>query len=155
MAKEISKQPLIIFTLLFLAACGNRPAETTVSQVEKQETQVIHLTKADFLAKVFNYETATEWKYLGDRPAVIDFYAVWCAPCKAMSPILEKLSVQYADSVYFYKIDVDKEQELAAVFGIQSIPTLFFIPLNGEPQPVVGAMSKEELEERINQMNKK
>ncbi|MDR0873688.1 MAG: thioredoxin [Prevotellaceae bacterium] len=143
---------LITLALLLFAACGNRPAETAAPQAEEQTTKVIHLTKADFITKVFNYETATEWKYLGDKPAVIDFYAIWCGPCKVMSPILDELSVQYADSIYFYKIDVDKEQELSAAFGIRSIPTLFFIPLSGTPQVLEGALPKEDVVKMIQQI---
>ena len=89
---------------------------------------VQHLTKQEFLDKVFNYETDKEWNFSGDKPAVIDFYADWCGPCKVLSPVIEELSDEYAGQVQFYKVDTEAEQELAGVFGIRSIPSLLFIP---------------------------
>jgi thioredoxin len=92
------------------------------------------LTKADFLAKVMNYEeNPQEWKYLGDKPCLIDFYADWCAPCRTTSPILEELAKEYAGKINIYKIDTQKEQELAMVFGIQSIPAFLYCPMEGKP----------------------
>lgn len=103
--------------------------------------KTIALTKADFLTKVANYETnPTEWKYLGDKPALVDFYASWCGPCKALAPVLEELAAEYGDSIYIYKINTEEEQELAAAFGIRSIPTLLFIPKDGKPQMAQGAL---------------
>ena len=97
--------------------------------------EVTALTKADFLKKVYNYEAnPNEWKFEGNRPAIIDFYATWCGPCKAMAPILDSISKDYAGKIDVYKIDVDKESELAGAFGIQSIPTLLMIPAKGEPK---------------------
>lgn len=113
--------------------------------------KTIKLTKADFLTKVANYETnPDEWKYLGDKPALIDFYADWCGPCKVIAPVLEELAAEYGDEIYIYKIDTEKEQELAAAFGIRSIPTLLFIPMNGDPQMAQGALPKATLKEAIN-----
>lgn len=109
----------------------------------------IHLTKEDFLTKVFNYEQNQEWKYEGDKPAIIDFYATWCGPCKAISPILEELAKEYDGQIYIYKVDTDREQELAAAFGIRSIPTLLFIPMDGTPQMSMGALPKQSLKEAI------
>lgn len=109
-----------------------------------------HLTKKDFLDKVADFETnPSEWKYLGDKPAVIDFYATWCGPCKALAPTLEELSEQYKDKVYIYKVDIDKEQELAAAFGVRSVPTLIFVPMEGTPQMATGALPRTTLEEVI------
>ena len=94
-----------------------------------------HLTKDDFLKKVTNYElNPTEWKFLGDKPCIIDFYANWCSPCKMVAPILEELSVEYADQIDIYKINTEEEQELAGVFGIRSIPSILFCPMGGSPQ---------------------
>jgi len=104
---------------------------------------VTHLTTADFKQKVFNYEQNREWKFEGDKPCVIDFYADWCAPCRMVAPILEELSEEYAGKVDIYKVNTEEEQELAAVFGIQSIPSLLFVPLNGQPQMALGALPKE------------
>ena len=108
------------------------------------------LTKADFLAKVANFETRPEeWKYLGDKPAIVDFYAAWCGPCKAIAPILEELAVEYDGQIAVYKVDTDREQELAAAFGIRSIPSLLFIPMEGKPQMAHGAMPKAAFREAI------
>lgn len=101
------------------------------------------LSKKTFCEKIFDYEKKKEWEFQGTLPAIIDFYAEWCGPCKMVSPILEKLSGEYAGKVDFYKVDTDKEQELAQTFGIMSIPSLFFIPLKGEPQMARGALSRE------------
>lgn len=102
-----------------------------------------HLTAETFKQKVFNYETNTEWKFEGDKPAVIDFYADWCGPCKMVAPILEELAKEYDGKLNIYKVDTEAEQELAAVFGIRSIPSLLFIPLNEQPQMAMGALPKD------------
>jgi thioredoxin 1 len=107
------------------------------------------LDKKAFTEKVFDFEKEKEWKYLGELPAIVDFYADWCGPCKMVTPILEKLSVEYAGKVAIYKVDTDKEQELAGSFGIQSIPSLLFIPLKGEPQMARGALSREAFDKAI------
>lgn len=102
----------------------------------------IKMTTQDFKNKVFNYETEKDWKYQGQLPAIIDFYADWCGPCKMVAPILEELSNEYEGRLVIYKVDTDVEQELAAVFGIQSIPTLLFIDSEGEPMMQPGAFPK-------------
>lgn len=109
----------------------------------------IKLTTQAFKEAIFNYEGATEWSYKGERPAIIDFYADWCGPCKFVAPILEDLSIEYADKVDIYKVDTDAEQELSAVFGIQSIPSLLFIPMQGKPMMQAGALPKNTLKEVI------
>ena len=108
-----------------------------------------HLTKQAFLDKVFNFETNKEWKFQGDKPALIDFYADWCGPCKIVAPVLEELSEEYKDQINIYKINTESEQELAAAFGIQSIPSLLFIPMNDKPQMSMGALPKQQLEQAI------
>ncbi len=110
---------------------------------------VEHLTLESFKEKIFDYETEKEWKYKGNLPAVIDFYADWCGPCKMIAPIMEKLSEEYKGKVAFYKVDTDKEQQLAAMFGIRSIPTLIFIPVNDQPKMLVGAVPEHALREII------
>jgi thioredoxin len=109
-------------------------------EVSKEDAKgTIMLTKADFLSKVMNYEeNPQEWKYLGDKPCLIDFYADWCAPCRTSSPILEELAKEYAGKINVYKIDTQKEQELAMVFGIQSIPAFLYCPMEGKPTMASG-----------------
>jgi thioredoxin 1 len=104
--------------------------------------ETIQLTKAEFKEKVFNYEETNEWDYKGDKPAIIDFYADWCGPCKQVAPVLEELAKQYGDHLVIYKVDTEKEQELSQVFGIQSIPTFLFIPVNETPMLQAGALPK-------------
>ncbi|MCE1202043.1 MAG: thioredoxin [Bacteroidia bacterium] len=108
-----------------------------------------HLTKETFLQKVFNYETNQDWKFEGELPCIIDFYADWCMPCKMVAPILEELSKEYAGKINIYKVDTEEEQELAAVFGIRSIPSLLFCPKNGQPQMAMGALPKESFKKAI------
>ncbi len=102
-----------------------------------------HLTTEQFKQKVFDYEKSSEWKYEGDLPAIIDFYADWCMPCKMVAPILEELSSEYEGKMHVYKVNTEEEQELAGAFGIQSIPSILFIPLEGQPQMAMGALPKE------------
>ncbi|RMH72906.1 MAG: thioredoxin [Gemmatimonadetes bacterium] len=104
-----------------------------------------HLTKDTFLTKVFNYEENEEWKFEGDKPCLIDFYADWCGPCKMIAPILDELSEEYAGKIDIYKVNTEEQQELAAVFGIQSIPSLLFCPVDDKPQMAMGAMPKASL----------
>jgi thioredoxin 1 len=100
------------------------------------------LDKNTFIEKVFDFEKEKDWKYRGTLPAIIDFYADWCGPCKMVAPILEKISAEYEGKLTVYKVDTDKEQELAGAFGIQSIPSLLFIPMAGGPQMARGAMDR-------------
>ena len=112
-----------------------------------------HLTKEDFLAKVANYEqNPTEWKYLGDKPCIIDFYANWCGPCKMVAPILEELSEEYKDQIYIYKVNTEEQEELAAAFGIRSIPSILFCPMNAQPQMAQGALPKNTFKQAINEV---
>ena len=116
----------------------------------KKKATPVELTKATFLEKVFNYEESPqEWKYKGDKPAIVDFYATWCGPCRITSPILANLAAEYDGEIYIYKIDVDKEPELARMFGVQSIPMFLFIPMNENPQVAMGALPKESFREAI------
>lgn len=102
-----------------------------------------HLTKQTFLEKVFNYEKNKEWKFEGELPCIIDFYADWCQPCKMVAPILEELSGEYEGKINIYKVDTEVEQELAAAFGIRSIPSLLFCPMDEQPQMAQGALPKD------------
>ena len=108
-----------------------------------------HLTKQTFLEKVFDYEKNKEWKFEGELPCIIDFWAPWCGPCKMVGPIIDELSEEYKGKVNFYKVNTDEEQELGAVFGIRSIPSLLFIPKDGQPKLAVGALPKESFKSTI------
>jgi thioredoxin 1 len=113
------------------------------------EFEMEKLDKNTFIEKVFDYEKEKEWKYRGTLPAIIDFYADWCGPCKMVAPILEKISTEYEGKLIIYKIDTDKEQALAGAFGIQSIPSLLFIPMAGQPQMTRGAMDRQGFDKAI------
>ena len=108
-----------------------------------------NLNKETFLEKVFNYEKNKEWKFEGDKPALIDFYADWCGPCKMLAPVLEQLSEEYEGKIDIYKIDTEAEQELSAAFGIRSIPSMLFCPVGEEPQMAHGALPKKQIEQII------
>jgi thioredoxin 1 len=109
-----------------------------------------HLTKETFKQKVFDFETNKEWKFIGKNPCVIDFYADWCGPCKMVAPVLEELSEEYKGKVDIYKIDTEQESELAGLFGVQSIPSILFVPAEGQPQMSMGAMPKNSFVDIIN-----
>ena len=109
----------------------------------------VQLSLQDFKDKVFDFEKEENWKYKGEVPAIVDFYADWCGPCRAVAPVLEDLSNEYAGKLIVYKIDTDKESELSSLFGIQSIPTLLFIPKEGAPMMQKGALPKNVLQQVI------
>lgn len=111
-----------------------------------------NLTLETFKTKVFDFEKNQEWKFEGDKPCIIDFYADWCGPCKMVAPVLEGLSKEYAGKVDIYKVDTEKEQELASIFGIRSIPSILFVPLNAQPQMATGALPKNAFEEAIKEV---
>ncbi len=146
----------LVLAFIAFTACAGKTKEnnqdvTTTKEEKKMGT--IHLTKAEFLTKVANYEAnPTEWKYLGDKPCIIDFYASWCGPCKTIAPILEDLAKEYDGQIYIYKIDTEKEQELAAAFGIRSIPTILFCPVGENPQMAQGAMPKDAFKQAIEEV---
>lgn len=120
---------------------------------QTNQMKTIELTQADFLSKVANYKAdPTKWEYLGDKPAIIDFYASWCGPCKALAPVLEELSAEYDGQIYIYKVNTENEQELASDFGIRSIPSLLFVPMGEDPQMSQGAMPKSALKDAIDKV---
>ncbi|MCK7526482.1 MAG: thioredoxin [Ignavibacteriales bacterium] len=107
------------------------------------------LTKETFLTKVFDYEKNQDWKFNGELPAIIDFWAPWCGPCRMVGPVLEELSEEYKGKVNIYKVNTDEEQELGSVFGIRSIPSILFVPMEGQPKMAVGALPKESIKQAI------
>lgn len=149
----MKKTFLILSSLLVVVCCWG---QTKINNKHKSaaknnaDVRTIPLTKSEFLVKVANFEAnQDEWKYLGDKPAIIDFHASWCGPCKVIAPILEELAAEYGDSIYVYKVDIDKEQEIATAFNIRAIPVLLFVPMEGAPQMAQGAMSKDTIREAI------
>ncbi|WP_298646670.1 thioredoxin [uncultured Proteiniphilum sp.] len=135
----------IIFAawIILVSASASEPQE-------KKTAKPIELTKATFLEKVFDYEkNSEEWSYNGDKPAIVDFYADWCGPCRITSPILAELAAEYGEEIYIYKVNVDKETELAGLFGVRSIPMFLFIPMDAVPQVGMGALPKKSFREVI------
>ncbi len=156
--KKSGMKKLIMFSLMAaisLVACSqekqsaaSQPSgETAAAAVS--DYKPVEMNTQMFIDRVVDFKNAKEWDYKGDKPAVIDFYATWCGPCKKLSPILDELSSEYAGNVLFYKVDVDREQELAGAFGIQSIPMVLLIPKEGKPYVVQGLRPKAELKEAI------
>lgn len=144
--KKIRNMQKIIKTFVFVFAM------ISLSFAYSQ-SKPIEITKADFLTKVADYEKSPEkWVSLAEKPIIVDFYANWCKPCKMISPILDKLAEKYADKIIVYKVNVDKEKVLANEIGIKSIPTLIFVPKDGEPQIMIGAKSEEELDKFIQEV---
>ena len=121
---------------------------------ENDEVVIEHLTAATFRQKVFDYKNNKEWKYEGDKPSIIDFYADWCQPCKDLAPILEELAQKYKGKVIFYKVDTEDERELAAAFAIRSIPSILFVPKEEKPQMAKGLLPKETIEKAISDILK-
>jgi thioredoxin len=162
---------ILIAAAVFIVSCGKKDVpnvnntsktETTTpvnqnttstnkSSEEKSGGKPIHLTTSEFKEKIFNYETNKDWKYTGSKPCIVDFYADWCKPCKMVAPILEDLASEYDDKIIIYKVNTDQEQELAGAFGIQSIPSLLFIPSEGQPQMMTGALPKDSFVKYINE----
>ena len=161
--KTVNKIVLLVFAALFTMACSstakeNTSSETTVvkASVEGQNTNeagaVVHLTTEEFKQKVFNYEVNKEWKYEGTVPCIVDFYADWCGPCNRIAPVLDELAKEYDGKVIIYKVNTDKERNLSAAFGISSIPTILFVPVEGQPQAAKGALPKETFVKAINEV---
>jgi len=130
---------------------GNNSNTETVqaTTINSDTPQVISLNEAAFIEQVFDFKTSKEWNYKGDRPAIIDFYAEWCGPCKRLAPILAELQQEYGDKIQVYKVDAEKNRQLAAAFGVNAYPSLLFIPMNDKPAGAKGLLPKEELERII------
>ncbi len=132
----MKKSILLVLALLMVGITSN-------AQDKKEESKVKHLTYNEFLKKVWNFESnPNTFIYKGKVPAVIDFYADWCGPCRRVAPIMEKLAEEYDGKLLVYKVNVDQEKELSAAFQVKSIPMVLFIPLEGQPMMQVGAMQE-------------
>ena len=147
-----------VMAILGLASlsCNGQSTSTNKKNdgtTKEKKTKTIKLNKANFLTRIIDYETTLdEWNYLGDKPAIIDFYADWCAPCRMIVPMMEELAEEYSGKIYVYKIDIEEEQELAALFGVRTIPFFLFIPMDGEPQAARGALSKDVFKKAIEEV---
>lgn len=156
------KTQVFIFSLgllLLFCSCNGNQKENPKTLVNNKTGNtndifgtVISLTNESFKKKVFNYEINKEWKFEGDLPVIIDFYADWCRPCKILSPLVEEIAKKYSGKIVVYKVNTDVEQQLAQGMGIMSLPTLLFIPVNGQPQTSMGALPKEELERAVKEV---
>jgi len=142
---------LLLLAAIIAVSCSNSTEtkaqndQSAATEIHKgEEGKTIHMDKTMFIEKVMDFENNKEvWSYLGDKPAIIDFYADWCKPCKLIAPIMEELADEYKGQIYVYKVDTQVERELASVFGIRSIPAVLFIPMEGQPQMSTGALPKE------------
>jgi len=137
------------FSLLLSDCSAGNPDKTKESSGNSKSEAVIVMTNEIFKQKVFNYEVNKQWKFEGNLPVIIDFYATWCGPCRQLSPKVEEIAKEYAGKIVVYKVDTDKEQTLAQSMGISSLPTLLFIPVKGQPQASMGAVPKETLVKAI------
>jgi thioredoxin 1 len=123
-----------------------------IRKIERRKRMIQHLSMEGFKKQVFDLDKNEQWKFEGEKPAIIDFYAEWCGPCKMLGPVLEELATEYAGKLDIYKIDTDKEPELSARFNIQSVPSLLFAPKEGSPSMALGALPKGELVKAIKEV---
>ena len=153
---EINKTILITLTLALSLLLSDCNAGATSKTKDGNETPksgaVIAMTNEIFKQKVFNYELNKQWKFEGNLPVIIDFYASWCGPCRTLSPRVEEIAKEYSGKIVVYKVDTDAEQQLAQSMGISSLPTLLFIPVKGQPKASMGAVPKEALVKAINEI---
>ena len=142
---------IIMVAAIFSTSCTSaKQKQQTTNKQEVKKMNTTELTLSEFKNKVMDFDKNPDsWNFKGDKPAIIDFYATWCGPCKATAPIHDSLAEEYQGKIDVYKVDVDKEQEIASMFGIRSIPSLLFIPMEGEPKMQVGAMGRMDLENAI------
>lgn len=147
---KIISTPLLLGLMLLFTNChGGNPVKTNATA---NSGNVIVLTNETFKQKIFNYDLNKSWKYEGNLPAIIDFYADWCGPCRKLSPMVEELAKKYNGKIIVYKVDTDAQQQLSQSMGISNLPTLLFIPVKGQPRSTVGLVPNETLEKAINEV---
>lgn len=139
---------LLLISIVFVSCNNSANTNQSGTAVVKPE----HLNEDAFRKKVFDYTSGKEWKYIGDKPCIIDFYADWCSPCRRLGPILEELAQEYKDQIYVYKVNTGQNPNVSAYFSIQSIPAVFFCPMNDKPQVMVGLYQKEDYVKIINEL---
>jgi thioredoxin len=142
---------IIMLPLIFNECKADKPANASITGTSGNNV-VIQMTNETFKKIIFNYEVSKEWKYEGSKPAIIDFYADWCPPCRQLSPLVEEIAKEYSGKIDVYKVDTDKETTLAQALGITNLPTLLFIPAKGKPQVTMGAIPKDSLVKAINEI---
>lgn len=151
-ATDMKNVKSILFVMALLVSVSCSLSAKSDKDVKKKVTKgkVTTLTRAQFMAKVYNYlKNQDTWIYEGDKPCIIDFTADWCAPCREIAPIMRELAEEYTDKVAIYRVDIDREKDLADLFGIRSVPTLVFVPMEGEPKMIIGAFPKKIIVEQI------
>jgi thioredoxin 1 len=139
---------LMVISSLLLINCSGRTDKKSSDKIDLTG-EVKKINSDEFRKLVYNYQENKEWKFEGDIPVIIDFYADWCPPCRQLSPLVEEIAGEYKGKVAFYKIDTDKEKELTASLGITNLPTLLYVPAKGQPQVTLGYISKERIKETI------
>lgn len=149
MKKVLSLVALTLISTFTFAA--NNVSKANQNKNEVKSGEVIVMNKEIFVNNIFDYENSKEWKYKGNKPAIIDLYADWCGPCRMTAPIMKSLAKEYDGKIIIYKVNVDKEKELAALFNATSIPLFVFIPMDGEPQLFRGAADKATYKKAIDQ----
>lgn len=145
---------IVLIAALFMVGCTGVALAGNYQngQNEPQDGKVIQMTDSMFLTNIFDYLNQKQWKYAGKKPAVVDFYATWCAPCRMVAPIMKKLAKEYEGQITVYKVNVDKEKALAGAMGITSLPTVVFFPMEGTPQIIQGAADKKSYERAVDQV---
>jgi thioredoxin len=152
MKKVLVMVALVMVSVIVYAFNDRAEAKQGKKEVTGNNGEVVVMNKEMFLKDVFDYEKSKEWKYKGDKPAIIDLYADWCGPCRQTAPIMKELAKEYEDQIVIYKVNVDNESELASALGIKNLPTILFIPKKGDPQVIVGSADKSTFKRAIDQV---
>lgn len=152
---KILKSLGLILLISLAYSCRSEAANT--HEKKGDEITVIELTAEEFKTKVFDWENGGEWKYLGDKPAIVDFYATWCGPCRVLKPRLKEIAKEYGDQIVVYSIDAESAPQLSIIMGVQAYPTLYFVPMGGMPTQSVGLLSMKDLRKGVDEilLNKK